>query len=205
MRVLHIAAAGGHAGADARATAQVLLATMVSQDPALLVDELVLAGTALVAATRDPGARDRLGAAQHADPGEDGQVAVVERILAADVIVLSVDGAAPSGHPDRVGWMLAALTRPEALRARAEVRRSGRRIRRRMVLVAPPVRGAREALELAELVRSVQSGFRCVDVADCGVIAGGTTGDGALSEAVPVRRAAAHRWVWPRIPDRRAS
>lgn len=205
MRVLHIDAAGSHAGADARATAEVLLAMMVSQDPGLLLDELVLATTAPAAVTRDRGAHDRVGLVQRADPQEDAQVAVVERILAADVIVLSVDGAAPSGHPDRVDWMLAALSRPDALRARAEMRRSGRRVSRRLVLVAPPLGDGHEAHDLAELVLCVRWGFRSADVAEFGVIAGGTAGDGALPAVMSTHRAAARWWARSRMPDRRAS
>lgn len=173
MRVLHIAA--GSRGSDARATAEVLVATMASQDPGVHVDELNLAATA-PAVTRDHGAAAR-GVAQRADPGDGARRAVVERVLAADVIVLSVDGAARPGSRDRLGWMLEALTRPDALRARAEVRRAGRRVgrrvSRRMVIVAPPARDAHDSRDLAELVPWVQNAFRSVDVVEFGVIAGG--------------------------------
>jgi hypothetical protein len=206
MRVLHIVAAEGPAGAESLATAEVLLATMVSQDPDLLIDEIVLPSTAPAVMLCDPGARGRLADVPREAPWGDGQVTLVGSVLVADVIVLSVGDEALWGHPAGIGWMLETLTRPEALRARAEVRRSGRRVGRRMVAVGPPVGDVRGARDLAEFLLTLQAAFRCVDVTEFGVIAGGTAG-GTLQVAAPApdRRAVVRWWTRSRITDRKAS
>ena len=205
MRVLHIVEGETLAGADARATAEVLLATMVSQDPDVIIDELLLPAVAPAQPGPGPGARGRWGQGLRPAPRDDGAAALVESVLAADVIVLSVGAALGPGHPGRVGWMIGTLTRPDTLRVRAEVRRSGRRVSRRMVLVAPPASGARESRERAELVACVRAAFRSVDVGEFGVIAGGTAPATPELAGGPQRRALGSWWPRSRFPDRKAS
>jgi hypothetical protein len=200
MRVLHIVAADRQAGADALATSDVLLATMVSQDPGLVLDELDLAAAAPLAAVREPESRARL-AEQLADSPRRDAVALAQRILAADVIVLAVGATTSAGAPGAVSRLLDLLARPDALMVRAEVRRSGRRVRRRMVLVAPPGSAAAGVQDGGPLVREIHDAFRRVDVTEFGVIAGGALG-ARPAPAIPRSPTAAGRWS--RIPDRKA-
>jgi hypothetical protein len=166
MQVLHLVGAQPSARSDVVTTAEIVLASMLSQDPSLVVEELVVSG-----ATRPPAAADQL--------------------FAADRFVLSVPD--PGHLPDGLSALMDVLQEPAARLARAEDRRRGHRVARRMVVIAPC--GTEVAAAAArQLVARVQSTFGQLDLVEVGLICSASPPGPGHGSPLGPGRASARTW-----------